>query len=126
MADLKEFAEQLVNLSVREVNKLTEIIKEKYGIEPVSAAPIMVAGESENNDTKASEEKNEFNVILKKAGTTKLAVVKFVKEITDLGLKEAKELVDNAPKSVKENIPKDEAESLKKRLEEIGAEVELE
>ena len=109
MADLKAFAEQLVNLTVKEVNELAQILKEEYGIEPAAAA----------------EEKTEFNVILKSAGAQKLQVVKLVKGLTSLGLKEAKELVDGAPKAVKEGVSKDEAESLKKALEEVGAEVEL-
>ncbi|MCX2745050.1 50S ribosomal protein L7/L12 [Mangrovivirga sp. M17] len=125
MADLKEFAEQLVNLSVKEVNELAEILKEEYGIEPAAAAaPVMVAGGGAGGDS-AEEEKSEFDVILKSAGGAKLAVVKLVKELTGLGLKEAKELVDGAPKAVKEAMPKDEAESMKKQLEEAGAEVEL-
>lgn len=125
MADLKVFAEQLVNLSVKEVNELAAILKEEYGIEPASAAPIVVAGEAGSNDTEGAEEKNSFDVILKSAGASKLAVVKLVKEMTGLGLKEAKELVDGAPKPIKEGAPKDEAASLKSKLEEAGAEVEL-
>jgi len=125
MADLKEFAEQLVNLSVKEVNELAEILKEEYGIEPAAAAgPVMVAG-GEGGGAGAAEEQTEFDVILKSPGGQKLAVVKLVKELTGLGLKEAKELVDNAPKPIKEGISKEEAEDVKKRLEEAGAEVEL-
>lgn len=126
MADLKEFAEQLVNLTVKEVNELADILKEEYGIEPAAAAPVAVAaavGDGEGGD--AAEEKTDFDVILKAAGSAKLAVVKLVKELTGLGLKEAKELVDGAPKPVKEGAPKDEAEAMKKQLEEAGAEVEL-
>ena len=123
MADLKEFAEQLVNLTVKEVNELAEILKEEYGIEPAAAAaPAAVAGAGE---AAAEEEKTSFDVVLKAPGGSKLAVVKLVKELTGLGLKEAKELVDGAPKEVKEGVSKDEAESLKKQLEEAGAEVEL-
>lgn len=124
MADLKAFAEQLVNLTVKEVNELAEILKEEHGIEPAAAAaPVAVAGGGEGGA--AAEEKTSFDVILKAAGSAKLAVVKKVKELTGLGLKEAKELVDSAPKEIKEGIAKDEAESLKKELEEAGAEVEL-
>ncbi|MGL1887745.1 MAG: 50S ribosomal protein L7/L12 [Reichenbachiella sp.] len=123
MADLKEFAEQLVNLTVKEVNELAEILKDEYGIEPAAAAaPVMVAGAAGGD---AAEEKSSFDVILKAPGGAKLAVVKLVKELTGLGLKEAKELVDGAPKAVKEGLAKDEAEGLKKQLEEAGAEVEL-
>ena len=123
MAELKEFAEQLVNLSVKEVNELAEILKEEYGIEPAAAA-VAVAGPA-GGGAEAAEEQTEFDVILKAAGGSKLAVVKLVKELTGLGLKEAKEVVDGAPKAVKEGIAKDEAEALKKQLEEAGAEVEL-
>ena len=124
MADLKSFAEQLVNLTVKEVNELADILKEEYGIEPAAAAaPVMVAGAAGGGD--AEEEKTDFDVILKSPGGAKLAVVKLVKELTGLGLKDAKELVDSAPKAIKEGIPKDEAEGLKKQLEEAGAEVEL-
>ena len=125
MADLKEFAEQLVNLTVKEVNELAGILKDEYGIEPAAAAaPVMVAGGGEGGG-EAAEEKTEFNVELKAAGGTKLKVVKAVKELTGLGLKEAKEIVDGAPSVIKEGIPKDEAEGLKKALEEVGAEVEI-
>lgn len=125
MADLKEFAEQLVNLSVKEVNELANILKDEYGIEPAAAAgPVMVAGGGGDADGEA-EEKTSFDVVLIAPGGAKLAIVKLVKELTGLGLKEAKELVDSAPKAVKEGIAKDEAEALKKQLEEAGAEVEL-
>ena len=124
MADLKAFADQLVNLSVKEVNELAEILKDEYGIEPAAAAPVMVAGGGGSTEG-AAEEKSEFDVILVAPGGSKLAVVKLVKELTGLGLKDAKELVDGAPKAVKEGVAKDEAEALKKQLEEAGAEVEL-
>jgi large subunit ribosomal protein L7/L12 len=124
MADLKEFAEQLVNLTVKEVSELADILKNDYGIEPAAAA-VAVAGPAAAGGGDAAEEKSEFDVILKAAGGSKLAVVKLVKELTGLGLKEAKELVDNAPSPVKEAISKDEAEGLQKTLEEAGAEVEL-
>ncbi|HXK75627.1 MAG TPA: 50S ribosomal protein L7/L12 [Bacteroidaceae bacterium] len=123
MADLKDFAEQLVNLTVKEVNELATILKEEYGIEPAAAAVAVAAGPAAGGD--AAEEKSSFDVILKSAGSAKLQVVKAVKEVCGLGLKEAKELVDNAPKAVKEGLAKDEAENLKKALEEAGAEVEL-
>ena len=123
MADLKEFAEQLVNLTVKEVNELANILKDEYGIEPAAAAVAVAGPAADGGD--AAEEKSEFDVILKAAGGSKLAVVKLVKELTGLGLKEAKELVDNAPSPLKEGIAKDEAEALVKSLEEAGAEVEL-
>lgn len=127
MADLKAFAEQLVNLTVKEVNELAQILKDEYGIEPAVAAPVMVAaaGGSGAGEAAAVEEKTTFDVVLKSAGAAKLAVVKAVKELTGLGLKEAKDVVDAAPKAIKEGIPKDEAEGLKKTLEEAGAEVEI-
>jgi large subunit ribosomal protein L7/L12 len=125
MADLKAFAEQLVNLTVKEVNELATILKDEYGIEPAAAAPVMVAGGGSAEGGAAAEEKTSFDVILKSAGASKLAVVKLVKELTGLGLKEAKEVVDSAPKALKEGVAKDEAESLKKSLEEAGAEVEI-
>ena len=125
MADLKAFAEQLVNLTVKEVNELAEILKEEYGIEPAAAAPVAVAAGGGEGAGEAQEEQTEFDVILKAAGSSKLAVVKLVKELTSLGLKEAKELVDGAPKPIKEGVTKDEAESLKKQLDEAGAEVEI-
>ena len=124
MADLKEFAEQLVNLTVKEVNELADILKEEYGIEPAAAA-VAVAGGAAGGGEEAAEEQTEFDGILKAPGGSKLAVVKLVKELTGLGLKDAKELVDNAPKPVKEGVAKDEAEALKAQLEEAGAEVEL-
>ena len=123
MADLKEFAEQLVNLSVKDVNELATILKDEYGIEPAAAAAVAVVGGGDG--AAAVEEKTEFDVILKSAGAAKLAVVKKVKVLTGLGLKEAKEVVDSAPKAVKEGIAKDEAEALAKALEEAGAEVEV-
>ena len=123
MADLKAFAEQLVNLTVKEVNELAEIMKEEYGIEPAAAA-VAVAGLAAGGGEEA-EEQTEFDVILKAAGSSKLAVVKLVKELTGLGLKEAKGVVDSAPAPVKEGVSKDEAEGIKKSLEEAGAEVEL-
>ncbi len=125
MADLKVFAEQLVGLTVKEVNDLAKILKEEYGIEPAAAAPVMVAGGGGAAGGAAVEEKTAFNVILKNAGGQKLTVVKVVKDLTGLGLKEAKELVDGAPKPVKEGVSKDEAESLKAKLTEAGAEVEI-
>ena len=125
MADLKEFAEQLVNLTVKEVSELADILKDEYGIEPAAAA-VAVAGPAAGGAARdAGEEKSEFDVVLTAAGGSKLAVVKLVKELTGLGLKEAKDLVDNAPSPIKEGIAKDEAEALKKSLEEAGAEVEL-
>jgi len=124
MADLKDFAEQLVNLTVKEVNELADILKEEYGIEPAAAAVAVAAGGGAAGGD-AAEEKSEFDVILKAAGGSKLAVVKLVKELTGLGLKEAKGIVDSAPAPVKEGVSKDEAEGLKKSLEEAGAEVEL-
>ncbi|UOB16874.1 50S ribosomal protein L7/L12 [Abyssalbus ytuae] len=124
MADLKDFAEKLVNLTVKEVNELADILKEEYGIEPAAAA-VAVAGGAAAGGGEGAEEKSEFDVILKAAGASKLAVVKLVKELTGLGLKEAKDIVDSAPKAIKEGISKDEAEGLKKSLEEAGAEVEL-
>jgi len=123
MADLKDFAEQLVNLTVKEVNELATILKDEYGIEPAAAAVAVAAGGAGGGD--AVEEKTEFDVILTAAGQSKLAVVKLVKELTGAGLKDAKELVDNAPSPIKEGVAKDEAEALKAQLEEAGAEVEL-
>ena len=124
MADLKAMAEEFVNLTVKEVNELAEILKEEYGIEPAAAA-VAVAGPAAGGGEGGGEEKTEFDVILKAAGGSKLAVVKLVKELTGLGLKEAKDIVDGAPSPIKEGIPKDEAEALKTQLEEAGAEVEL-
>ncbi len=124
MADLKAFAEQLVNLTVKEVNELAEILKEEYGIEPAAAA--VVAGPANGGaEAAAEEEQTAFDVILKAPGQSKLAVVKLVKELTSLGLKESKELVDSAPKAIKEGVTKDEAEALKSQLEAAGAEVEV-
>ena len=125
MADLKAFAEQLVNLTVKEVNELAQILKEEYGIEPAAAAVAVAAGPAAGGAAEAAEEKTSFDVILKSAGASKLAVVKLVKELTGLGLKEAKELVDSCPKPVKEGVTKAEAEGLKKSLEEAGAEIEV-
>ena len=122
MADLKAFAEQLVNLSVKEVNELAQILKDEYGIEPAAAAVAVAAGPAAGP---AVEEKTSFDVVLKNAGAEKLKVVKLVKELTGLGLKEAKELVDGAPSNLKEGVAKAEAEALKAQLEEVGAEVEL-
>jgi large subunit ribosomal protein L7/L12 len=126
MADLKAFAEQLVNLTVKEVNELATILKDEYGIEPAAAGAVMVAGPAAGGgDAEAAAEKTSFDVILKAAGPNKLAIVKLVKDLTGLGLKEAKDVVDAAPKAVKEGVSKDEAEGLKKSLVEAGAEVEL-
>lgn len=123
MADLKQIAETLVNLTVKEVNELAAILKDEYGIEPAAAAAVMVAGGGAGAEV--AEEKTEFDVILKAGGPSKLAVVKLVKELTGNGLKESKDLVDNVPSVLKEGIAKDEAEALKKALEEAGAEVEV-
>jgi large subunit ribosomal protein L7/L12 len=125
MADLKVFAEQLVNLTVKEVNELAKILKDEYGIEPAAAAVAVAAGPAAGAAPVAAEEKTTFDVVLKSAGQAKLAVVKLVKELTSLGLKEAKELVDAAPKAVKEGVSKDEAQALQKQLQEAGAEVEI-
>ena len=125
MADLKNFADQLVGLTVKEVNELANILKEEHGIEPAAAAAVAVPAPGSGDSGSAAEEKTEFNVVLKAAGGSKLAVVKLVKELTGLGLKEAKDLVDNAPSPIKEGVSKDEAEGMKKSLEESGAEVEL-
>ena len=126
MADIKALGDQLVELSVKEVQELADYLKETHGIEPaVAAAPMMVAGGGDGEGGEGVEEKSSFDVVLKAPGGSKLAVVKLVKELTGLGLKEAKELVDSAPKEVKEGVAKDEAEALKKQLEEAGAEVEL-
>jgi large subunit ribosomal protein L7/L12 len=126
MADLKKFAEELVNLTVKEVNELAEILKEDYGIEPAAAAAVVAAPGAGGADGGAGgEEQTAFDVIIKAAGQSKLAVVKLVKVLTSLGLKEAKELVDAAPKAIKEGVTKDEAEALQKQLEEAGAEVEV-
>lgn len=125
MADLKAFAEQLVNLTVKEVNELSAILKDEYGIEPAAAAVAVAAPGAGGGAAAAEEEQTSFDVILKAAGQQKLAVVKLVKELTSLGLKEAKELVDSAPKAIKEGVTKDEANALKTQLEEAGAEVEV-
>ncbi|MBQ7763196.1 MAG: 50S ribosomal protein L7/L12 [Flavobacteriales bacterium] len=123
MADLKKIAEELVNLSVKDVQELATILKEEYGIEPAAAAVVVAAGDGAG--AAAAEEKTEFDVILKEAGAEKLKVVKAVKELTGLGLKEAKELVDGAPSTIKEGLPKDEAMNIKAHLEEVGAQVEV-
>jgi large subunit ribosomal protein L7/L12 len=126
MANLTQLAEQLVNLTVKEVKELTDILKDQYGIEPAAAGAVVVAAAAGGGSEAASEEeKTSFDVILKSAGAQKLAVVKLVKDLTGLGLKEAKDLVDGAPKAIKEGVAKDEAEALKKSLEEAGAEVEI-
>lgn len=124
MVDLKEFANQLVSLTVKEVNELAQILKDEHGIEPAAAAAVAVAAPAAGGAA-AAEAQSEFDVILKSAGASKLNVVKVVKDLTGLGLKEAKDLVDAAPKAIKEKVSKDEAESLKAKLEEAGAEVEL-
>ena len=125
MADLKAFAEQLVNLTVKEVSELATILKEEYGIEPAAAAVAVAAGPAAGGAAAAAEEKTSFDVVLKAAGANKLAIVKLVKELTGLGLKEAKDMVDSAPSAIKEGIAKADAEAMKKQLEEAGAEVEL-
>jgi len=125
MADLKAFAEQLVNLTVKEVNELAQILKDEYGIEPAAAAAVVAGPAAAGGDAPADDVKTTFDVILKHAGQAKLGVVKLVKELTSLGLKESKELVDAAPKAIKEGVTKDEADALKKQLEEAGAEVEV-
>tara|TARA_B100001939_G_scaffold342072_1_gene352619 strand:- start:139 stop:519 length:381 start_codon:yes stop_codon:yes gene_type:complete len=125
MADIKDFAEKLVNLTVKEVNELANILKEEYGIEPAAAAVAVAAAPGASDGADQAEEKSEFDIILKAAGGSKLQVVKAVKELTGLGLKEAKEIVDSAPKAVKEGVSKEEAEGVKKALEDAGAEVEL-
>ncbi|MBS1750793.1 MAG: 50S ribosomal protein L7/L12 [Bacteroidetes bacterium] len=125
MADLKAFAEQLVNLTVKEVNELATILKDEYGIEPAAAAVAVAAGPAAGGGAPAAEEKTAFNVVLKAAGANKLGVVKIVKELTGLGLKEAKDLVDGAPKPVKEGVAKAEADEIAAKLKEAGAEVEI-
>ncbi len=125
MADLKAIAENLVNLTIKEVNELAAILKDEYGIEPAAAAAVIAGPAAGGGDAGGAEEKSSFDVILKASGANKLAVVKLVKELTGLGLKEAKEIVDKAPAPIKEGVPKDEADSLKSQLEEAGAEVEL-
>ena len=124
MADLKNFADQLVGLTVKEVNELAQILKDEYGIEPAAAAAAPAAAGG-GGDAEVADDKSSFDVVLKSPGGAKLAIVKLVKELTGLGLKEAKEMVDAAPKAIKEGVAKDEAEALKKQLEEAGAEVEL-
>ena len=124
MSDLKKFEEELVNLNVKEVNELAEILKDEYGIEPAAAAAVVAAPAADDAGA-GSEEQTSFDVIINAAGQSKLAVVKLVKELTSLGLKEAKELVDAAPKAIKEGVSKDEADALQKQLEEAGAEVEV-
>ena len=126
MADIKKIADQLVNLTVMDVSELANILKDEYGIEPVAAATVVstaAAGEADGGE--AAEEKTNFDIVLKSAGASKLAIVKLVKELTGLGLKDAKDMIDGAPKAIKEGVAKDEAEAAKKRLEEAGAEVEL-
>ena len=125
MADLKAFADQLVNLTVKEVNELAQILKEEYGIEPAAAAVAVAAGPAAGGGAAAVEEKTAFNVVLKAAGANKLNVVKIVKDLTGLGLKEAKELVDGAPKNIKEGVAKAEADEIANKLKEAGAEVEI-
>jgi len=125
MADIKKLAEELVNLSVKDVNELATVLKDEYGIEPAAAAVAVAAGPAAGGDAGGGEEQTEFTVLIKSAGASKLNVVKAVKTLTGLGLKEAKELVDSAPKEIKENVSKDEADALKTALEEAGAEVEL-
>ena len=126
MADIKSLAEKLVNIAVKDVNELANILKDEYGIEPAAAAVVSTASSSVGSDSsEETEEKSNFDIILKSAGASKLAIVKLVKEISGLGLKDAKDLVDAAPKAVKEGVAKDEAETAKKQLEEAGAEVEL-
>ena len=125
MADLKEFAEQLVNLTVKEVNELADILKDEYGIEPAAAAVAVAGGATAGGGEAAAEEKSEFDVVLTAAGGSKLAVGKLVKELTGLGLKEAKDLVESAPKPIKEGISKAEAEEMKKKFEEAGAKIDL-
>ena len=124
MADIKELAEQLVNLTVKEVNELADVLKDEYGIEPAAAAAVAVAAPAGGGE-EGGAEKSEFDVVLVSPGGAKLQIVKLVKELTGLGLKEAKEIVDSAPKAIKEGLAKDEAEGIKKQLEEAGAEVEL-
>ena len=126
MADIKKMAEDLVNLSVKDVSELANILKDEYGIKPAAAATVVAGGAAAGGAAAgAAEEKSSFDITLKSAGASKLAVVKLVKEITGLGLKDAKDMVDGAPKAIKEGVPKDEAEAAKKQLEEAGAEVEL-
>ena len=126
MADIKSIADQLVNLTVKDVSELANILKDEYGIEPVAAATVVsTAATGGGNGEEVAEEKTNFDIVLKSAGASKLGIVKLVKELTGLGLKDAKDMVDGAPKAIKEGVAKDEAEAAKKRLEEAGAEVEL-
>ena len=126
MADIKKIAKDLVNLSVKDVSELANILKDEYGIEPAAAATVVAGGAAAGGaDARAAEEKSSLDIMLKSAGASKLAVVKLVKEITGLGLKDAKDMVDGAPKAIKEGVPKDEAESAKKQVEEPGAEVQF-
>ncbi len=125
MADIKSIADQLVNLTVKDVSELANILKDEYGIEPATAAVVSTAATGGGNDEEVAEEKTNFDIVLKSAGASKLGIVKLVKELTGLGLKDAKDMVDGAPKAIKEGVAKDEAEAAKKRLEEAGAEVEL-
>ncbi|MDA0671600.1 MAG: 50S ribosomal protein L7/L12 [Bacteroidetes bacterium] len=125
MADVKDLAEQLVNLTIKEANELAQVLEDEYGIKPAAAAAVAVAGPTGGGDAGAAEEKSEFDVVLKAAGGNKIAVIKEVRGITGLGLKEAKDLVDGAPGTLKEAVAKDEAEAIKAKLEEAGAEVEL-
>ncbi|SHG88438.1 large subunit ribosomal protein L7/L12 [Chryseolinea serpens] len=125
MADIKALGDQLVELTVKEVNELASYLKETYGIEPAAAAVVAAPAGGAGGGAAAAEEKTNFDVVLKAAGANKLQIVKLVKELTGLGLKEAKDMVDGAPKTIKEGLPKDEAENLKKQLVEAGAEVEL-
>ena len=125
MADIKSIADQLVNLTVKDVSELANILKDEYGIEPAAAAVVSTAATGGGNDEEVAEEKTNFDIVLKSAGASKLGIVKLVKELTGLGLKDAKDMIDSAPKAIKEGVAKDEAEAAKKRLEEAGAEVEL-
>ena len=125
MADIKSIADQLVNLTVKDVSELANILKDEYGIEPAAATVVSTAAAGGGDGGEVAEEKTNFDIVLKSAGASKLGVVKLVKELTGLGLKDAKDMVDGAPKAIKEGVPKDEAESAKKQLEEAGAEVEL-
>tara|TARA_B100000745_G_scaffold286275_1_gene222082 strand:- start:811 stop:1191 length:381 start_codon:yes stop_codon:yes gene_type:complete len=125
MADIKSIADQLVNLTVKDVSELANILKDEYGIEPAAATVVSTAATGGGNGEEVAEEKTNFDIVLKSAGASKLGIVKLVKELTGLGLKDAKDMVDGAPKAIKEGVAKDEAEAAKKRLEEAGAEVEL-
>ena len=125
MADIKSIADQLVNLTVKDVSELANILKDEYGIEPAAATVVSTAATGGGNGEEIAEEKTNFDIVLKSAGASKLGIVKLVKELTGLGLKDAKDMVDGAPKAIKEGVAKDEAEAAKKRLEEAGAEVEL-